>query len=394
MSPRGTPLKTEPILQELSTAPRREHLAAVLSRAVQVSLEIWNSGAHHGERLALGPACVGCEQRDARAFDRCRKRRSYLMRPEVDAPESLAEKCPLKVRLARQGPGGGGTGTTLYTFGYPTSGSIEETDARVMNFMADMRALLRPQSGHPAGAAEGVSADLLAFFQPLAPSLPWAAPLQCLRAGNLASEARAKHDFTTLLAAFVSALEARASSQNGHSVRVRLLALLLGQEMGLCAEELEALHWASYLHGAAALGTTSLHAGEACALDTAPESPDTSHDSIWEPLRTLGDVQPVIDILRHQRTRWDGLEPPQSAERDIPRAARCLAVADALDILMASDPNRRPRRLHVGIEALALGAGTRFDPAVIEALRRLEPRLESHAWIFLLARHPVPAAVR
>ncbi len=388
-------MKTEQISQELSASPRREHLAAVLARALQISLEIWNAGSHHGDRLALGPACAGCEQRDPRTFDRCRKRRSYLMRPEVDSPERLAEKCPLKVRLARLETSAGRTGPTLYAFGYAISGSIEETDARVMSFLDDMKALLRPQSGHMAGAVpEPVSTSLLGLFQPLAPSLPWAAPLQCVRVGNLAGEARAKSECTTLLSAFVSAIEARESSQSGHSVRVRLLAVLLGQEMGLGADELEALHWASYLHGAAALGSTSVHAGEACALDTSLQTPEASHDSMWEPLRALGDVQPVIDILRHQRTRWDGVGQTRDAERDIPRAARCLAVADALDILMASDPKRRPRRLHVGVEALALGAGTRFDPAVIEALRRLQPRLESHAWIFLLARHPVPAAAR
>ena len=98
------------------------------SDSLGISLEVWDGPARSPERLALAPACEDCEQQQARVFDRCRKRRTYLSRREARVAIEVTERCPLRLRLARLGTPDG-EGPTLFGFGswnallhrYPTA---------------------------------------------------------------------------------------------------------------------------------------------------------------------------------------------------------------------------------------------------------------------------------
>ena len=130
-----------------------------------VSVEIWNAPGRCTERLGLAPGCAACERGQPRIFDRCRKRRSYLTRRDVPVPLELAERCPLKLRLARLGPPPGHAGPTVFAFGYvasPDSGTA--ADAPLHAFLRDLQALIQIAPGTDAGAdagpAEGEDAAL------------------------------------------------------------------------------------------------------------------------------------------------------------------------------------------------------------------------------------------
>jgi len=364
-------VKTETRTSRATLPTLKDDPALRVAQDLGISLELWNAPGHHGVRLLLGPVCALCEREDVRTFDRCRKRRAYLTRPEVDLPAQLAEKCPRKVRLARSAPNGSDTGPTLFAFGYAAAEPSNDTDTAIQAFLHDLRGHLASGRDNPETArGEGEHSEILALFEAARGKLPWLAP----------AVAPADARTAELVAALVTGLESRRPAQRGHALRVRLLALLLGRELALPTGELEALHWAALLHGAGALGSAGPTDGEVCALDAAGgSSVEERIEATWRSLHDPSGCEGMQAILRHQRDRWK--EPGE-----VPLGARCLAVADALDILLAADPPRRPRTLRTAIAALAASAAGRFDPAVLEALRRLQPWLERHVWIFLLQR--------
>lgn len=81
------------------------------------------------------------------------------------------------------------------------------------------------------------------------------------------------------------------------------------------------------------------------------------------------------EVALHHHERWDGAGYPFGlAGRDIPEAARIVAVADAYDALTGDRTYRQPVAPREALERLQPDAGTQFDPAVFAALMALGER--------------------
>jgi HD-GYP domain-containing protein (c-di-GMP phosphodiesterase class II) len=73
--------------------------------------------------------------------------------------------------------------------------------------------------------------------------------------------------------------------------------------------------------------------------------------------------------VRHHHERFDGGGYPDGLRgEEIPLAARIFAVADALDAITTDRPYRPGVTLKRARREIQAGAGTQFDPAVVEAL--------------------------
>jgi HD-GYP domain-containing protein (c-di-GMP phosphodiesterase class II) len=72
--------------------------------------------------------------------------------------------------------------------------------------------------------------------------------------------------------------------------------------------------------------------------------------------------------VRASHERWDGDGYPDALAADaIPVGARIVAVADAFAAMLAGRPYRPERTAQEALEELQRGAGTQFDPAVVDA---------------------------
>jgi len=79
-------------------------------------------------------------------------------------------------------------------------------------------------------------------------------------------------------------------------------------------------------------------------------------------------------IVRHHHERWDGGGYPDGlAGEAIPAVARIAAVADVFDVLVHERPYRDSWSVDEAAAEIRKGAGTQFDPDVVQAFEDLGP---------------------
>ena len=89
----------------------------------------------------------------------------------------------------------------------------------------------------------------------------------------------------------------------------------------------------------------------------------------------------VAALVRSSHERWDGAGYPDALAGDaIPLGARVVAVADAYAAMTAGRPYRAARAPEQALDELRRGAGSQFDPVVVEA------------WCAAYDRRGIPAA--
>ncbi|MFZ5817864.1 MAG: HD-GYP domain-containing protein [Bacillota bacterium] len=161
----------------------------------------------------------------------------------------------------------------------------------------------------------------------------------------------------------------------GHSYRVALYALQLGQGMGLPPEKLRALAQGAIAHDIGKINLPGAILNKPGRLTPEERAVIEQHPSSGHTMaKLLGFMQDELDIIRHHHERYDGTGyPDRLAGEQIPLLARILAVADVYDALTS---NRSYRQAWSHEQAMALireGAGTQFDPACVAAWTRVMP---------------------
>jgi HD-GYP domain-containing protein (c-di-GMP phosphodiesterase class II) len=99
------------------------------------------------------------------------------------------------------------------------------------------------------------------------------------------------------------------------------------------------------------------------------EHPPLGSIMIMSEIETL---QQLVPVIRHHHERFDGKGYPDGlAGEDIPLEARILAVVDSFDAMTHERAYRKALSREEAIAELERGAGTQFDPAVVEAFLAL-----------------------
>jgi putative two-component system response regulator len=84
-------------------------------------------------------------------------------------------------------------------------------------------------------------------------------------------------------------------------------------------------------------------------------------------LRNVPGLGRALEIVRHYHERWDGRGYPDFLEGEqIPLGARIFAICNAFDAITTARPYRARRTPQDAIAELRKGAGTQFDPQLIE----------------------------
>lgn len=150
------------------------------------------------------------------------------------------------------------------------------------------------------------------------------------------------------------AVEARDARTHRHSSRVAIHATAAAKHLGLDREAMSRLRAAAKLHDIGALR-------EPVWLEPTSEEQLAVALAGADLVAFTGDRR-LISAIRHQHENFDGSGSPDGLAGDaIPLAARIIAVANAYDTAS------RERGQTAALAELNAGAGSRFDPEVVEA---------------------------
>src|SRR6266851_8424230 len=191
-------------------------------------------------------------------------------------------------------------------------------------------------------------------------------------AGSRAEELEAWKEATIDFAA--QALDARDLATARHSVRVAELAARLTQHLDLGRRNVELMRMAGMLHDLGMIGVRDDILNKPGPLredesEIMRRHPDIGADMIrWHP--ALAAVAPLV---RHHHERWDGSGYPAGLKGEVvPMGARIIAVAASFDTITSKRIYRATVLTPVeAIRDISERSGSRYDPAVVGALRDL-----------------------
>jgi putative nucleotidyltransferase with HDIG domain len=254
-----------------------------------------------------------------------------------------------------------------------------------------LRAALDPlglQHGPPVVAAAEIASPGEAFDGVAAQRLRALVQLHSLRARNrelegvIAAQAVARRrelQATQLdgLTRLAEAAEYRDDNTHEHTQRVGHLAAMLARRIGLGDRMVWLVRQAAPLHDL----------GKIAIPDSILLKPGKLSDEEFEVVKThalLGarvlasgetELLEVAErIVRHHHERWDGSGYPDGlVGEDIPAVARITSIADVFDVLVHERPYKDSWSVEAAAEEIRAGAGTQFDPDVVQAFLELGP---------------------
>ncbi len=177
------------------------------------------------------------------------------------------------------------------------------------------------------------------------------------------------------------AIEAKDQTTGEHLQRVRIYAMELARELGLSADETEALQAASVLHDIGKLAVPEHIISKPGKLTPEEFEKMKIHPIVGaEILEQVDFPYPVVPIVRAHHEKWDGSGYPNGLKGEaIPIGARILAAVDCLDALASDRQYRKALPLNEAMAKVASEAGISFDPRVVGILQRRYVELEKLA---------------
>ncbi len=143
-------------------------------------------------------------------------------------------------------------------------------------------------------------------------------------------------DLEQFLYILVNSLEARYDYTRGHIERVMRLGLILGERLGLKADELEELKRGCVLHDIGKIGLSSELLNKSGPLDPGEQGLLKKHPEIGYQLclPLQGFLGRALDIIRQHHEKLDGSGYPLGLSGgDIYRGTRIVTVVDIFDAL-------------------------------------------------------------
>jgi HD-GYP domain-containing protein (c-di-GMP phosphodiesterase class II) len=176
--------------------------------------------------------------------------------------------------------------------------------------------------------------------------------------------------------AFAQVVEAKDRTTAGHLDRTLVLGLALAELVDPALARRPETTYGFFLHDIGKVGIPEHVLCKPGPLDDAEWRLMREHPTIGavivEPMRFLAGA---VDIVRSHHERWDGTGYPVGLRGErIPLAARVFAVADSFDAMTNDRPYRSALPVDSAIDELVAGAGTQFDPDVVEAFLDLADR--------------------
>ena len=176
-----------------------------------------------------------------------------------------------------------------------------------------------------------------------------------------------------MTAVFGSCIDMKDAYTNGHSQRVAAYTRMLAQKMGKTGEELENIYNVALLHDVGKISIPDSILNKPGRLTEEEYAVMKGHSAKGEEILEGVDIAPGLALgAGYHHERYDGRGYPHGlAGNSIPEYARIIAVADTFDAMYSTRPYRTRMPLEQAAAEIRKGAGTQFDPAVVDAFNAL-----------------------
>ncbi len=153
-----------------------------------------------------------------------------------------------------------------------------------------------------------------------------------------------------------------------HVERAARYAMAVARKLAPELAQDPALYYGFLLHDVGKVGVPDSLLGKTGPLDEMERAVMRTHTIIGAMIISgIPGLERIAPIIRHHHERWDGHGYPDGLKgEEIPLGARIFSVADAFDAMTTDRPYRKALDVQEALDELRRGAGTHFDPTVVE----------------------------
>ena len=173
--------------------------------------------------------------------------------------------------------------------------------------------------------------------------------------------------------ALAGAVEARDAYTGKHAERVAAYGIEIARALGMAHPEAPELEFGFLLHDIGKVAIPDRILYKPGALTGEERALMNRHPVIGsEIVAGIEFLTEAAQVVRSHHEHWDGSGYPDGLQGEaIPLAARVFALADVLDALTTDRPYRPASPLAEAREIIRAGAGTHFDPRIVEAFNTI-----------------------
>jgi len=186
-----------------------------------------------------------------------------------------------------------------------------------------------------------------------------------------------RHAYRQSLLTLAGAVETKDTGAVGHGGRVAAHVVATAREMRVPRKQITRMEYAAFLQDIGNVRVPHFILNRAENLSPEEFEIVRTHATIGaevaERVTFLKDIAPII---KHHHEAWDGSGYPDGIRgEEIPLGARMIAVCTAFDAMTHEKAWRRAMSVDDAVSTIRGGAGSKYDPAVVDAfLRALKKR--------------------
>lgn len=176
-----------------------------------------------------------------------------------------------------------------------------------------------------------------------------------------------------VLLSFAKSIQERDSVTYDHSRRVAIYAQRLARYLGWDRRKAYDLALAALVHDLGKTWIANDILNKSAALSIEERQKMERHPVFGARILIGCEVPPFyVEAVLYHHEAWNGHGYPTGLHgKEIPTGARILAVADAFDAITSLRPYKAALSREAARERIVLGAGTTFDPMIVQAFLHL-----------------------